>query len=170
MFTEKRPSTSLKSWLRSACSILLLEELRLEVSSRELYSEHFNSNCYLSTVRPDFLNLRSSLRLSGLVIIPRCLWTVSNPSCLNWCKGIDTFKSIIIMETRSSSDRVDVELSICENASAISRCNLVTSKLFVGLYVYKYVFVGLHVYKVYWWKYTTGHPSSVYKKYYNNNN
>ena len=74
------------------------------------------------------------------------------------------------METRSSSDHVDVELSICENASAISGCNLVTSKLFVGLYVYKYVFVGLYVYKVYWWKYTTGHPSSVYEKYYNNNN
>ena len=66
VFTEKRPSKSLKSLLRSACSILLLKKLCLEVSSRELYSEHFNSNCCLSTVRPDFLNLRSSLRLSRL--------------------------------------------------------------------------------------------------------
>ena len=39
----------------------------------------------------------------------------------------------IYRETRSSNDCFDVEQSICENASAISDCNLETPKLSVSL-------------------------------------
>ena len=49
----------------------------------------------------------------------------------------------IYRKTRSSNDCVDVEQSICENASAISDCNIETSKLSVSLQDFKRWLVGV---------------------------